>query len=250
MFGLDPAPRYRLQRPPRAQAFGQVQFSARAKLATLEGVAPVQDLLHPVFPYMRPQQVQQVSLLVGPAGASAAGSQSQQMWQFDDGAGWSLGLSADTATLSVGPQYRDFSEFSERFRSILTALADGAGVTRADRLGVRYVNIAEVPPGDADAWRQWFRPELTGWGATETVGDGTRLLTSITQSQLAAPAAGELRAGQPERSKQSSVMASFPPTRWSQESFRPSRRVRPTFSISISLWKHPNHSRLRSFLGN
>ncbi len=125
MFGLDPAPRYRLQRSPLAQAFGQVQFSARAKLATLEGVAPVQDLLHPVFPYMRPQQVQQVSLLVGPAGASAAGSQSQQMWQFDDGAGWSLGLSADTATLSVGPQYGNFSEFSDRFRSILTALADG-----------------------------------------------------------------------------------------------------------------------------
>ncbi len=171
MFGLDPAPRYRLQRSPLAQAFGQVQFSARAKLATLEGVAPVQDLLDPVFPYMRPQQVQQVSLLVGPAGASAAGSQSQQMWQFDDGAGWSLGLSADTATLSVGPQYRDFSEFSERFRSILTALADGAGVTRADRLGVRYVNIAEVPPGDADAWRQWFRPELTGLGCH---GDGWR----------------------------------------------------------------------------
>ena len=192
MFGLDPAPRYRLARPPLAQAFGQVRFSARAKLATLEGIAPVQDLLDPVFPFMRPQQVQQVSLLVGPAGAAAAGSQPQQMWQFDDGAGWNLGLSADAATLNVGPQYGDFSEFSGRFRSVLSALADGAGVKRADRLGVRYVNIAEVPPGDADAWREWFRSELTGWSATETVGDGTRLLTSITQSQLAAPAVGEL----------------------------------------------------------
>jgi hypothetical protein len=67
MFGLDPAPRYRLSRPPLVQAFGQVKFSARAKLATMEGVAPIQDLLDPVFPYMSPQQVQQVSLLLGPA---------------------------------------------------------------------------------------------------------------------------------------------------------------------------------------
>lgn len=192
MFGLDPAPRYRLARPPLVQAFGQVRFPVRSKLPTLEGVAPVQERLETVFPFMKQQQVQQVSLLVGPAGAAAAGSQATQTWQFEDGAGWSLTLSADTATLAVGPQYGEFSEFSDRFRAVLTALAEGAAVPRADRLGVRYVNIAEVPPGDADAWRQWFRPELTGWSATEAVGDGTRLITSITQSQLAAPPVGEL----------------------------------------------------------
>jgi len=96
-------------------------------------------------------------------------------------------VAADSATLAVGPEYGEFAEFSERFRTALTALGEGAGVTRADRLGIRYVNIAEVPPGDPDAWRTWFRPDLTGWSATATVADGARLLASITQTQLAAP---------------------------------------------------------------
>lgn len=192
MFGLDRAPRYRLSKPPLVQAFAQVKFSARAKLATMEGLAPVQDLLDPTFPYMNPQQVQQVALLVGPGGASAAGSPSTQVWRFEDGAGWSLNLSPDTATLSVGPQYGEFEEFSSRFQAVLAALADGAGVLRADRLGIRYVNIAETPPGDDAAWRRWFRSELTGWPATETVADGTQLVTTLTQSQLTAPPVGEL----------------------------------------------------------
>lgn len=192
MFGLEPVPRYRLSKPPLVQAFGQVKFPARAKLATMEGVAPVQDLLDVTFPYMNPQQVQQMALLLGPGGAAAAGSPTTQVWQFDDGAGWSLSLSADTATLSVGPQYGEFGEFSTRFRSVLAALAEGAGAIRADRLGIRYVNIAEIPPGDPAAWQSWFRPELTGWPATDTVADGTHLVTTLTQSQLTAPPTGEL----------------------------------------------------------
>src|SRR5437879_1444811 len=126
MFGVDPAPRYRLARPPLVQAFGQVRFPIRSKLSTLEGIAPVQERLDPIFPYLKQQQVQQVSLLVGPAGAEAAGSPPAQLWHFDDGVGWTLGLSADSATLSVGPQYGEFSEFSDRFLAILTALAEGA----------------------------------------------------------------------------------------------------------------------------
>jgi len=192
MFGLDPVPRYRLARPPLVQAFGQVRFPARAKLATMEGIEPVQERLDAVFPYMRPQQIQQVSLLVGPAGAAASGSSQAQIWHFDDGQGWTADLSADAATLMVGPQYGEFSEFSERFEAILHALCQGARVSLTDRLGIRYVNIAELPPGGDAPWRTWFRPELTGWPATDTVADGTQLVTTITQTQLTAPPTGEL----------------------------------------------------------
>lgn len=192
MFGLDPAPHYRLARPPLVQAFGQVRYAARAKLATMDGIAPVQEQLDPVFPYMRAQQVQQVALLVGPAGAAASGTPPAQIWHFDDGQGWAADLSPDTATLTVGPQYGEFSEFSDRFEAVVRALSEAAGVTLTDRLGIRYVNIAELPPGDDAAWRSWFRPELTGWPATDTVADGTQLVTTITQTQLTAPPTGEL----------------------------------------------------------
>jgi hypothetical protein len=94
MFGLGPSPRYRLSRPPLVEALAQVRFPVRAKLASLEGVAPIQERL-------------------------------------DDGSGWSLVLSADSATLSGGPQYEEFGEFSDRFRRVLVALDEGGGVTRA-----------------------------------------------------------------------------------------------------------------------
>jgi uncharacterized protein (TIGR04255 family) len=234
MFGLDPAPRYRLSRPPLVQAFGQVKFSARAKLATMEGVAPVQDQLESVFPYMSSQQVQQVALLLGPAGASAAGSPSAQVWRFEDGAGWSLNLSPDTATLGVGPQYGEFREFSDRFRAALAALAEGAGVSRTDRLGIRYVNIAEVPPGDAGAWRTWFRAELTGWPATETVADGTHLVTTITQSQLTAPPTGEL-AG-PEADIQALVRHGLVPANTMVPGVLPLQPRGPAFLLDIDVF--------------
>jgi len=234
MFGLDPAPRYRLSRPPLVQAFGEIKFSARAKLATMEGISPVQDRLDSVFPYMSSQQVQQVALLLGPAGPSAAGNPAAQVWHFDDGAGWSLNLSADTATLSVGPQYGEFSEFSDRFRVALAALAEGAGVLRTDRLGIRYVNIAEIPPGDAMAWRTWFRSELTGWPATDAVADGTHLITTITQSQLTAPPTGEL-AG-PEADIQAVVRHGLVPANTMIPGVLPMQPRGPAFLLDIDIF--------------
>jgi uncharacterized protein (TIGR04255 family) len=234
MFGLEPVPRYRLDRPPLVQAFGQVKFSARARLATMEGVAPVQERLESVFPYMRAQQVQQVSLLVGPSGASAAGSPLAQIWQFDDGQGWTVDLSADTATLNVGPQYGEFSEFSDRFKAILSALAEGAGVARTDRLGIRYVNIAELPPGDGTAWQTWFRPELTGWPATDAVADGTQLVTTITQSQLTATPTGEL-AG-PESDVQAIVRHGLVPANTMVPGVLPMQPRGPAFLLDIDIF--------------
>ena len=86
MFGLDPCPRYRLSRPPLVQAFGQVRFPVRAKLPSLEGVAPVQERLDDVFPYMNRQEIQQVALLVGPGRPAAAEGQTSQSWRFNDDA--------------------------------------------------------------------------------------------------------------------------------------------------------------------
>lgn len=234
MFGLKQAPRYQLARPPLVRAFGQVRFPIRSKLPTLEGVAPIQERLESLFPFMKQQQVQQVTLLLGSAMPAAGGSPITQAWEFDDGAGWSVSLTADAATLAVGPQYGAFSEFSDRFRSVLTALAEGAGVSRADRLGVRYVNIAEVPPGNADAWRQWFRPELTGWSATEAVADGTHLITSITQSQLSAPPVDELRG--PPVDIQAIIRHGYIPANTMIPGALPSPPPGPAFLIDIDLF--------------
>ena len=234
MFGLEAAPRYRLARPPLVEALGQVRFPVRAKLATLDGIAPVQELIEAAFPYMNQQQVQQVSLLMGAAGPAAAESQTAQTWRFTDDSGWSVVIAPDTATQSVGPQYGAFDEFSDRFRTVLTGLAEGAGVSRADRLGVRYLNIAEVPPGDEGAWRQWFRPQLTGWSGSEAVGDTTRLITSITQTQLAAEPVGELSG--PPVDVQAIVRHGFIPPGTMVPGVLPRQPQSPAYLLDIDLF--------------
>lgn len=241
MFGLEPAPRYRLARPPLSQAFGQIRFPVSLKLSEPGGITPVQASLVPIFRYMNPQQVQQVSLLIGPAGPAAAGGQVSQSWRFtDDASGWSLVLSTDTATLAVGPEYGAFEEFSNRFQTVLSALGEDAQVARVNRLGVRYVNIAEVPPGDPDAWRTWFVPELTGWSATTTVGDGTRLLASITQTQLAAPATGDLSG--PPADIQAIVRHGFVPANTLVPGILPAHPQNPAFLLDIDLFVEANQS--------
>lgn len=196
MFDLAPVGRYRLARPPLAQALGQIRFPLRARLQTLDGVAPLQDRLLDVFPYMNQEQVQQVSLLVGPGVAPAGEAQTARTWRFTDDVGWTLIVAADAATLSIGPQYGDFEEFRSRFATIVRALHEAAGLPRCDRLGLRYVDIAQMPPGNDGAWREWFRPELVGWSGGSVVAEATNVVTSITQTQLTAPPLGDL-AGPP-----------------------------------------------------
>jgi uncharacterized protein (TIGR04255 family) len=164
----------------------------RARLQTIEGVAPIQDALEELFPDMEQGQLQQMSIVVGPEGSAAQQSESTRMWKFSSEDGWRLELMPDTATLVVGSEYRGVEEFSRRFEVVLRVLADTAHVRRCTRLGVRYLNLAQVPIGDPSAWRDWFRPELVGWVAAGILSADTTLVAAISQVQLAARPVGEL----------------------------------------------------------
>jgi uncharacterized protein (TIGR04255 family) len=192
VFDLAPVSRYRLARPPLAQALGQVRYPLRPRLQTLDGVVPLQERLLELFPYMNQEEIQQVSLLMGPGIQPASNTQSARTWRFTDDAGWALIVAADAATLSIGSEYEDFEEFRTRFAAAVAALHETTGLPRCERLGLRYVDIAQMPPGDDHAWRGWFRPELIGWSGGSIVEEGTRVVTSITQTQLAAPPVGDL----------------------------------------------------------
>jgi uncharacterized protein (TIGR04255 family) len=192
MFDLEPATRYRLARSPLAQAIAQVKFPMRAKLQSIEGIAPVQEALESLFPDMEPAQVQQMAIVVGPAGPAAQKGESTRTWNFTTDDGWRLEVSPDTATLVVGSEYQGVEEFSRRFEAVLEVLAETAHVRRCTRLGLRYLNLAQAPTDDSRAWRQWFQPELIGWVGGGILGRDTTLIASITQAQLAARPIGEL----------------------------------------------------------
>lgn len=234
VFELEPVPRYRLERPPLVQAVGQVRYPIVARLQTLEGIAPVQDALAMLFPYMQQQQRQQLSLIVGPGSEPVGGAQMTNTWLFTDDAGWRLTVAPDTATLEIGPEYGSFEEFEERFRAMLQALRQGVPLQRCDRLGLRYVDVAQVPPGDENAWRCWFRPELTGWSASNVVSDSTRVETSITQTQLAAAPTGHL-AGPPV-DIQAIVRHGYVPRNAVLPGVLPAQLERPAFLIDVDLF--------------
>ena len=183
MFDLPSPARYRLDRPPLVLAMAQVSYDVHARLATLEGIAPVQDHLEETFPYMQGVQEQELSFVLGPGGASVPPMAApQQTWRFSDDAGWSLVVAPHAATVSVGSGYDSVDEIATRFRAVIDALAVGGRVRRCTRLGVRYINLAEFAPGDDIAWRTWFRPEFVGWVGKEVLTG--RAVVSVAQTQV------------------------------------------------------------------
>ncbi len=233
MFRLEPAPRYRLIRPPLHQALVDVRFPVQAALADLAGIAPVQLELTSLFPYLRPQEVHQVSLALGQGAPVNAETQTTHAWRFEDDSGWTLVISPGNASLSIGPGYSEFREFSDRFRAVARALSNSVGIKRADRLGVRYLNIAEIPPGDNQEWRRWFRPELIGWSGTEVVGD-SKVTTSLTQTQLAARAVGELSG--PPVDVQAVVRHGIVPAGTIVPAMLPAQLQRPAYLIDLDVF--------------
>src|SRR3954469_3292509 len=119
MLTVPAAPQYRMTAAPLVQAVAQINFPIVARLQTLEGVAPLQDALFDLFPYMTQQVVQEMSLMIGPAGPAAPESAHTTIHQFSDDDGWTLSVTVSSATLAVqGSQYAGVHDFAGRFQRI------------------------------------------------------------------------------------------------------------------------------------
>lgn len=191
LFNIPKVSRYRLHRPPLIQALVQVKFPLSAQFQTLAGVAPVQAGLEDFLPFMEQVQSHRVSVGLGPGGADSYQSESSVSWRFSNGGNWSLLLEPTAATLSAGSDYQGIDDFADRFSHVLSALTDAAKFRRCDRIGVRYVNIIDLPLGMDREWTKWFRPELTGWSSSSFLEAATELVADINQSQFRAKPVGQ-----------------------------------------------------------
>ncbi len=180
MLDLPGPPRYRMTAAPLVQALVQVRFPIIARLQTIEGAAGVQQALGPRFPHLTQSVVQQVSMMVGPAGPAAPQAEQSVVYELSSDDGWTLALTVNSATLSIGPDYAGIDDFVIRFGEVCEALAS-AGVGRCDRLGVRYLDLVEIAP-DAVGWETWFRPEFVGVAAPQLSRDS--LTSSMTETRL------------------------------------------------------------------
>jgi uncharacterized protein (TIGR04255 family) len=189
VFNLEPVRRYRLGRAPLVQALVQVRFPLIAHLQTIVGIAPLQDRLRDRFPYMEEQQ--ELTVTIGPPGAAPSEPEKATTWEFSDDQGWKLQVGPGVATLLASANYQSFDDFADQFRLILDVLHEVERPGRCDRLGVRYLNVAGVPNDNPNAWSRWFQPELVGWPGGRLIGPQSRLIVSITQTQLASPPVGD-----------------------------------------------------------
>jgi len=171
LFGVPDAPRYRLRQAPLAQALAQVRFPLLATLETMHGIRPLQEELRAEFPYMEQERVQEVALVVGPAGPAGGMASSESVtWKLANDAGTMIVIGAGSATLSAGTSYTTIEDFSRDFQRMLTAL-DSVDIARCDRFGARYLSLATNLPGEDRSWRRWFRPDLLGWAGSSFIAD-------------------------------------------------------------------------------
>ena len=123
MLDLPSPPRYRMSAAPLAQALVQVNFPIVTRLQTLDGAAAVQAALGRRYPYLAQNVIQQMSLMVGPAGPAAPPQTSQNVvHELTSDDGWTLTLTVSSATLSVGEDYAGVDDFAGRFAEVCAAL--------------------------------------------------------------------------------------------------------------------------------
>jgi len=166
--------------PPLAQALVQVNFPIVGRMQTLDGAVAIQAALGDRYPYLSQDIIQQMSLMVGPAGPAAPQTSQNVVHQLTSDDDWTLTLTVSSATLSVGEGYAGVDDFAARFAEVCVALAAAGDITRCDRLGVRYLDVVEIDA--ADGWQDWFQPQIVGVATPALSRDS--LLSSLTETRL------------------------------------------------------------------
>jgi uncharacterized protein (TIGR04255 family) len=153
-----------------------VRFPPILSLMTIAGVAGFQAGLRDEYPTMLPA-TRQASVDIGPEGMGAQAS--APVWKFaDESKQWTVGLATDFVSLET-PSYSDIGEFLRRFRHILAVIRRALRPAESLRIGLRKVNLVEVPGADTTPLSTMIRPEMLGvlgaeWFPTPLAGSFTQ----------------------------------------------------------------------------
>jgi uncharacterized protein (TIGR04255 family) len=187
IFDLPAPACYALDSKPLVLAVVQLNYPVVGRLQTLEGITPLQEALKGSFPFMHLVQVDQVEVVIAPGAPTVSPAQRSTGWRFSDDSGWILNINPAAAQLAIGKEYESVETMESRLRLVVDGLASAAEVRRCERLGVRFINFAEVATGEELEWRSWFRPEIVGWTGMDFFSEGTQLQSTLQQSVLQSP---------------------------------------------------------------
>lgn len=148
-----------LRNPPLTLAIAQMRFPRLLGLAESD-VRPIQRAL--VERYPQPSVGRAAEIVLTPSGV-APGAESEPVFQFrTDSQRWTVTLTPGSLSLET-TEYVDFPDFGSRWSEILAAVAGELGISRQDRIGLRYVNeLSCAARPEPDEIRRLVREELVG----------------------------------------------------------------------------------------
>jgi uncharacterized protein (TIGR04255 family) len=164
-------PPLRLARSPLALALVEVRIGTILKMPDF--VPAIQDRLRrDGYPGYSESQVQQVLIAGGGPLMGPPQVQSSVRWVFLNEQNVTAAVLSSSAIVLETASYETFDDFVDKLTRILDVVREEAGVSRFERLGLRYVDI--VRPIDGDVLADYIAPGVLGidessFGGTDPV---------------------------------------------------------------------------------
>ena len=131
-----------LERAPLRGVICQLRFPVRLGFDD-QDMRPIQFALEETFPRVE-KLVQQV-VQISPEQVQQVQSPEAVYRLLTEDADWTITVASSFVALeAVGAHYSRFADFRERWSDVLDAVTEPLGITRCERIGLRYVNQIEL----------------------------------------------------------------------------------------------------------
>lgn len=150
-----PEPRTeKLRLSPLSLVVCQIRHEHKLEVADTRRALAVHEILRDRYPFMEEQTAQELALAAGPGGVHALPAQSSRGWRMrSENGGWTAVIMPDYFALET-TKYEDWGDFSERLRSLATAVSDVIAPAFEQRVGMRMIDrIVRPEVTSPQGWR-------------------------------------------------------------------------------------------------
>lgn len=113
------------------------------------------------FPLSEPQKAQMQEITFSPTNFQTRTEDSMQWVYHGRNREKTLTITPEML-LITNRKYQSFEEFNEDFLHVLTSLFEGQEDLSVARIGLRYVNILDIPGTDPLAWSEYINENMLG----------------------------------------------------------------------------------------